>query len=130
MMIIVLLIIENFVVIHRGWIKKVVCFIKSFLLVYTIISYQTIQQTETYQLCYGPPKRYKENTIFIYDLRSSSFKENIQFRREVSLIKEKFVKAGYPLRFINSVVDEFQKGKECGDERFIIPPSLFEKQNL
>ena len=40
------------------------------------------------------------------------------------------MKAGYPLRFINSVVDEFQKGKECGDERFIIPPSLFEKQNL
>ena len=76
------------------------------------------------------PKRYKENTIFIYDLRSSSFKENIQFRREVSLIKEKFMKADYPLRFINSVVDEFQKGKECGDERFIIPPSLFEKQNL
>ena len=24
--------------------------------------------------------------------------------------------ADYPLRFINSVVNEFKKGKECGDE--------------
>ena len=32
----------------------------------------------------------------------------------------------YPLRFINSLVNEFQKGKECEDESFIIPPSLFE----
>ena len=30
------------------------------------------------------------------------------------------MKADYPLRFINSVVNEFQKGKECGDENFII----------
>ena len=36
------------------------------------------------------------------------------------------MKVDYPLRFINSVVNEFQKGKECGDESFIIPPSLFE----
>ena len=36
------------------------------------------------------------------------------------------MKADYPLRFINSVVNEFQKGKECGDESFIIPTSLFE----
>ena len=36
------------------------------------------------------------------------------------------MKADYPLRFINSVVNEFQKGKECGDESFIIPISLFE----
>ena len=34
--------------------------------------------------------------------------------------------ADYPLRFINSVVNEFQKGKECGDESFITPTSLFE----
>ena len=32
----------------------------------------------------------------------------------------------YPLRFINSLVNEFQKGKECEDESFIIPPCLFE----
>ena len=42
------------------------------------------------------------------------------------MIKEKFVKADYPLRFVNSVVNEFQKGKEYGDESFMILPSLFE----
>ena len=36
------------------------------------------------------------------------------------------MKADYPLRCINNVVNEFQKGKECGDESFIIPPSLLE----
>ena len=36
------------------------------------------------------------------------------------------MKANYPLRFINSIVNEFQKGKECGDESFIIPTSLLE----
>ena len=36
------------------------------------------------------------------------------------------MKADYPLYFINSFVNEFQKGKECGDENFITPPSLFE----
>ena len=30
------------------------------------------------------------------------------------------------MRFINSVFNEFQKDKECEDESFIIPPSLFE----
>ena len=36
------------------------------------------------------------------------------------------MKADYPLRFINSVVNEFHKGKECGHESFAIPPTLFE----
>ena len=42
------------------------------------------------------------------------------------LIKEKFMKTDYPLRFINSVINDFQKDKESGDESFIIPTSLFE----
>ena len=48
------------------------------------------------------------------------------FDEEILLIKEKFMKADYPLRFINSVINKFRKGKECEDESFIIPPSLFE----
>ena len=36
------------------------------------------------------------------------------------------MKADYPLRFINSVINEFRKGKEWGDETFIIPATLFE----
>ena len=36
------------------------------------------------------------------------------------------MKVDYPLHFINSVINEFQKGKDGGDESFIIPTSLFE----
>ena len=36
------------------------------------------------------------------------------------------MKGDYPLHLINSVVNELQKGEECGEESFIIPPSLFE----
>ena len=40
------------------------------------------------------------------------------------------MKDDYSLRFISSVVNEFQKAKECEDESFIVPPSLFEITNL
>ena len=36
------------------------------------------------------------------------------------------MKTDYLLLFINSVINEFEKGKEHGDENFIIPPNLFE----
>ena len=52
------------------------------------------------------------------------------FILQIHLIKEMFMKVDYPLCFIDSVVDEFQKGKEGGDESFVIPPSLFEITNL
>ena len=50
----------------------------------------------------------------------------VQFDEDIPLITEKFMKAYYPLRFINSDANEFQKGKECGDESFIIRTSLLE----
>ena len=70
------------------------------------------------------PKRYKRNTVNGDLHRWKRISSN--FDEEMPLIKEKFLKAGYPLCFINSVVNEFQKGKECGGGRFIIPTSLFE----
>ena len=36
------------------------------------------------------------------------------------------MKPDYPLRFINSVDNEFQKGKKCGDASFIILSTFFE----
>ena len=39
------------------------------------------------------------------------------------------MKADLPFRFINGVVTEFQKGKECGDESFMILSNLFEITN-
>ena len=63
------------------------------------------------------------------DLQNSKRSKRISsnFDKEISLIKEKFMKANYPLRFINSVVNEFQKGKKCGDESLfeIIRPFIF-----
>ena len=47
------------------------------------------------------------------------------FDEEIPLIKKKFVKADYPLRFISSVINQFQKGKDYGDESFVIPPDFF-----
>ena len=70
------------------------------------------------------PKRYKRNTINGDFHRSKRISSNSD--EEIPLIKKKFIKAGYPLRFINSVVSEFQKGKKCGDVSFIISPSFFE----
>ena len=70
------------------------------------------------------PKHYKRNTIN-GDLQCSK-RTSPNFDEEIPLIKEKFMKADYPLHFINSVINESQKGKECGDESFVIPTSLFE----
>lgn len=36
------------------------------------------------------------------------------------------MEADYPLRLIKSVVNEFQKGKECEDDSFIVPSSMYE----
>ena len=36
------------------------------------------------------------------------------------------MKADYPYRFINSVINEFQRSKGYGDESFIITPDLTE----
>ena len=69
-------------------------------------------------------KRYKQNTINADLHRSKRISSN--FEDEILLIKEKFMKDDYPLRFISSVVNEFQKCQECGEKSFVIPPTLSE----
>ena len=69
------------------------------------------------------PKCYKRNTMN-GDLHRSK-RRSSSFDEEILLIKEKFMKVDYSLGFINGVVNEFQKGKECGDESFAVPTSLF-----
>ena len=61
-------------------------------------------------------KRYEQNTINGDFNRSKRISSNLD--EEFPQIKEKFMKTDYALRFINSVVNEFQKGKECWDENF------------
>ena len=83
-------------------------------------------KTQNY-LHHGPPKlqnamnEIQSMVILITQKRISS-----NFKEKVAVIKEKFMKADYPLCFVKSVVTEFQKGKECGGDSFIIPTSLFE----
>ena len=55
----------------------------------------------------------------------------LNFQKEVKNIKEKFSKANFPLRFINSVVAQFNNSTYNNNERnkedeMIIPPQLFE----
>ena len=51
------------------------------------------------------PRHYKHSTI------------NVDFHDS----KKFFKKVDYPLHFINSVINKFQKCKKCGYESFIIP---------
>ena len=69
------------------------------------------------------PKRYKRNAI-ISDLnratRIASFPAD-----EIPKIKQKFLNADYPYRFINSVINNFQE-KSDGTDDYIIPPGFFD----
>ena len=58
-------------------------------------------------------------------------KVSSNFQKEVKNIKEKFSKANFPLRFINSVAAQFNNNMYNNKERneedeMIIPPQLFE----
>ena len=65
---------------------------------------------------------FKKNAI-IEDLhRVKNLSSN--FEQEVRMIRNKYIKAGYPFHFINSVIDSFIQEKEDP----IIPTSLFEER--
>ena len=68
-------------------------------------------------------KSYKRSTIN-GDIHLSK-KISSNFDEIILLIIEKFIKAVYPLRFINSLNNEFQKCTYHGGENFIISPDLF-----
>ena len=69
------------------------------------------------------PKRYKRNTIS-GDLHRSR-KIALNFDIEIRAIKAKYNKAGYPRRFIESIIRDFITPLD-EDESFIIPPNMFE----
>ena len=51
------------------------------------------------------PKRYKRNIINGELHRAKKISSN--FDKEIIRIRDKYIKAGYPLRFINSVISSF-----------------------
>ena len=68
------------------------------------------------------PKRYKRNTISGDLHRSRKIASN--FDIEIRAIKAKYNKAGYPRRFIESVIRDFITPLDK-DESFILPLSMF-----
>ena len=68
------------------------------------------------------PKRYKRNTISGDLHRSRKIASN--FDIEIRAIKAKYNKAGYPRRFIESVIRDFITPLDK-DESFITPPNMF-----
>ena len=75
------------------------------------------------------PKHYKRSTLLGELHRAKRIPSN--FQKEVKNIKEKFSKANFPRRFINSVVAQFNNSTYNNNERneedeMIIPPQLFE----
>ena len=73
-------------------------------------------------------KRYKSD-VFLGDLDRAKIMST-DFVAENTYIIDKFRKAGYPLRFINKIVNNFIKSTIDLEDSYIIPPNLFEKENL
>ena len=69
------------------------------------------------------PRNYKKNVI-VGDLHRAN-KINSDLEKEISIIKAKYLKAGYRNEFIDSIINDFHQTKED----FLIPPSLFEERN-
>ena len=68
------------------------------------------------------PRNYKK-IVIVGDLHRAN-KINSDLEKEVSIIKAKYLKAGYLNGFIDSIINDFHQTKED----FLIPPSLFEEQ--
>ena len=69
------------------------------------------------------PKRYKRNAI-ISDLNRATRIASFQ-ADEIPKIKQKFLNADYPYRFINSDINNSQE-KLDGTGDYIIPPGFFD----
>ena len=68
------------------------------------------------------PKNYEKNVI-VGDLHSAN-KISSDLEKEISIIKPKYLKAGYHNGFIDSIIYDFHQTKKD----FLIPPSLFEER--
>ena len=68
------------------------------------------------------PKRFKRNTIKAELYRAKRISSN--FTNEVTLISNKCKPLNYPIRFVNSVINEFIPAQTNKDIQFTIPPWL------
>ena len=70
------------------------------------------------------PKRYKQNAIETELYQAKCISSN--FTNEVTLIRNKFKSAGYPMHFVSSVIHKLTTAETNEDIEFIIPTWLFE----
>ena len=68
------------------------------------------------------PKSYKQNVI-IEDVHRAK-RISCDFDYEISVIKSKYIKAGYPPKFVTSVINTCTVEKE----EPIIPPQMFDER--
>ena len=68
---------------------------------------------------FNTPKKYKGNTIKAELYRAKRISSN--FTSEVTLIRNKFKLAGYPMRFVNSVIREVTTAQANEGNELIIP---------
>ena len=72
------------------------------------------------------PKRYKRNSIKVDLHRAKNISTN--FEEELKFIRNKFIKADFPVPFINNVIKDFknqQKSVQQNNEEELIIPSYF-----
>ena len=69
------------------------------------------------------PKHYKKNVITGDLHRVKNLSSN--FKQEVRIVRDKYIKADYPSRHINSIIDGFNQEKDL-----LIPTSLFEGRKV
>ena len=70
------------------------------------------------------PKRYKRNAI--NGNLHRAFRISSEFEKEVNIIKEKYLNAGYPLKFVNNCIKSFRDYKN--QEESLIPDFLFKEK--
>ena len=73
------------------------------------------------------PKRYKRNAIDGDLHRASKVASN--FDHEIVRIKEKYKNVGFPSRFVDAVIRDFQKVPGADEEESIIPNWLFDERS-
>lgn len=72
------------------------------------------------------PNSYKRNVV-IGDLHRIK-KISSNYKQETKVIKTKYHKAGYPTRFINSILNNFEQEKEKEEDELLIPPMFFDER--
>ena len=73
------------------------------------------------------PKTYKRNAINADLFRSKRIASEME--KEITIVKEKFTRAGFPVRFTDSVICQFdEKSCEVRDDEMLIPQDFFEEK--